>query len=89
MGGSGFSATPNAPGLVTIVAVVGIDAPEADEDRLTALQAQLDQMTGSDALQLFLSAKQVEAGVTINNQLLESLLSQTGGGYGHGGGHGY
>ena len=89
MGGSGFSATPNAPGLVTIVAVVGIDAPEADEDRLTALQAQLDQMSGSDALQLFLSAKQVEAGVTINNQLLESLLSQTGGGYGHGGGHGY
>ncbi len=82
MGGAGFSATPNAPDLVTIAVVVGIEAPEADDDRLTALQTQLNQMAGSDALQLFLSAKQVEAGVTINTQLLESLLSQTGG---HGG----
>ena len=82
MGGAGFSATPNAPGLVTIAVVVGIEAPEANEDRLAALQAQLDQMTGSDALQLYLSAKQIEAGVTVNSQLLDSLLSQTGG---HGG----
>ena len=81
MGGAGFSATPNAPGVVTIAAVVGIEAPEPNEDRLQALEAQLGQMTGSDALQLFLSAKQSEAGVTVNSQLLESLLSQTGGGY--------
>lgn len=81
MGGAGYSATPNAPGLVTVATVVGIEAPEADEQRLEALRAQLNQMTGSDALQLFLSAKQVEAGVTINTQLLDSLLSQTGGGY--------
>lgn len=81
MGGAGYSATPNAPGLVTIATVVGIEAAEEDADRLEALRAQLNQMTGSDALQLFLSAKQVEAGVNINTQLLESLLSQTGGGY--------
>lgn len=81
MGGAGYFATPNAPGLVTVATVVGIEAPEADEQRLEALRAQLNQMTGSDALQLFLSAKQVEAGVTINTQLLDSLLSQTGGGY--------
>lgn len=81
MGGAGFSATPNAPGLVTIAVVVGIEAPEPDENRIEALKAQLGQMAGSDALQLYLSAKQTEAGVTVNTQLLESLLSQTGGGY--------
>lgn len=78
MGGAGYSATPNAPGLVTVATVVGVEAPEADEPRLEALRAQLGQMTGSDALQLFLSAKQEEAGVSINSQLLESLLSQSG-----------
>ena len=56
--------------------------PLFDHDIDEQLQTQLNQMAGSDALQLFLSAKQVEAGVTINTQLLESLLSQTGG---HGG----
>lgn len=81
MGGAGFSATPGAPGLLTIAVLVGIEAPEPDENRLEAIQAQLDQMTGSDTLQLYLSAKQVEAGVTVNSQLMESLLSQTGGGY--------
>ena len=79
MGGAGFAPTPGQPGVITMAQVVEINAPEADEDALSALQQQLDQMTGSDALQLFLSAKQVEAGVTINTQLIESLLSQTGG----------
>ncbi len=83
MGGAGYSAAPNAPGLVSIAQVVGIEAPDADEDRLAALRQQLNQMTGSDALQLYLSAKQGEAGVTINTQLIESLLSQTGGGHGY------
>ena len=39
-------------------------------------------MAGSDVLQLFLTAKQEQAGVEINAQLIESLLTQAGG---HGG----
>ena len=39
-------------------------------------------MADEDALSLFMAAKQQEAGVTINQQLLEAILSGQGGGPG-------
>ena len=34
----------------------------------------MDAMAGDDALALFLTAKQQEVGVSVNQQLLESIL---------------
>ncbi|MEM7269094.1 MAG: peptidyl-prolyl cis-trans isomerase, partial [Pseudomonadota bacterium] len=82
MGGAGVGAAPGLPGAVVIAQVVGIEAATPDEAALSQVSVQLNNLAGADALEVFLQAKQREAGVDINGQLIESLLSQTGG-------HGY
>lgn len=73
--------TARAPGGagVVIAQVAEIIPPDPDGDAVTALQAQLNQMAGADAIQLFLQAKQRELEVTVNRPLIDSILTQSTG----------
>ncbi|MEX2518700.1 MAG: SurA N-terminal domain-containing protein [Paracoccaceae bacterium] len=67
---------------VTIATVAAIDAgaPTAQNlARRESLERQMNEMAANDALALFIAAKQAEVGVSVNNQVLDSLLSQSGG----------
>ncbi|MEM7523961.1 MAG: SurA N-terminal domain-containing protein [Pseudomonadota bacterium] len=87
VGASASAVAPTRADAVVLAAVTEITAGEGTEaaaalrERLTQ---QMSRMAGEDALSLFLSAKQQDAGVTVNEQLIDSLLLGYGGG-GHGG----
>lgn len=74
VGGAAYGAATTAAEAFVIAQVAEIDTPAPDPEALEALKEQLGQMVGSDALQLYLNAKQEEAGVSVNRELLESLL---------------
>ena len=80
MGGAGYAPAPGRADAFVIAQVVGIEAPEIDDvarDAIEQLNRDLGQMAGADALELYLVAKQEEAGVEVNAQLIESILSQS------------
>ena len=78
--GEGATAFGVVPGRVDAVSVVRVSAANAGADTEAnkalrdQLAAQMDAMAGDDALALFLTAKQQEVGVSVNQQLLESIL---------------
>ena len=77
-----------SPSQASVAIVARLAAIESGEDNETnrtlreSLEAQMSSMAGEDALSLFLAAKQEEAGVTINQQLIEAILTGQGGGHG-------
>ncbi|MGB0504734.1 MAG: SurA N-terminal domain-containing protein [Pikeienuella sp.] len=84
MGGAAIAPAPGRPDAVVIAQVVGIETPEAgdaSDAQLASLNEQLSRMAADDALQLFLTAKQEEVGINIDQQLLDSILTQSGGNY--------
>ena len=84
--GEGATATGRIPGRIDAVALAQVTAAEAgaETEANTALReqlaAQMDAMAGDDALTLFLAAKQRDVGVSVNQQLIDSLLIGHGGG---------
>lgn len=77
---TGRSTAPGRIDAVTIARVTAITEGAETEQNIAlrnALSQQMNAMAGDDALTLFMIAKQQEIGVTVNNQLIESLLSTT------------
>ena len=78
--GEGATAYGQVPGRFDAVTVARVaeraPGPETDENKALREQliAQMNNMAGNDALTLFLTAKQEQVGVSVNQQLLESLL---------------
>lgn len=82
----GAAAHGTAPGqgdavaLAVVTAVAAGPANEANTRLREELERQMGAMAGDDALVLYLAAKQQEVGVSVNDQLIDSLLiSQSGG----------
>lgn len=77
----GIAFAPGSEGVV-LARVVAV-APGEDGERNAALRAALTQqmngMAASDALSLFLAAKQAELGVTVNQRVIDALLVSSGG----------
>lgn len=79
LGHAGFAPAGES---VTIAAVAAIEAGAPSAQNLAlrdALENQMNEMAANDTLALFIAAKQAEVGVSVNNQVLDSLLSQSGG----------
>lgn len=84
MGAAGYGDAPGRTDAVVIaqVAAIAPGAETASNDALRArLTEQMNAMAGNDALSLYIAAKQQAVGVSVNQQLIDSLLFQTGGGY--------
>ncbi|MEO1612654.1 MAG: hypothetical protein AAFU55_09955, partial [Pseudomonadota bacterium] len=64
----------------TAAAAPGPETPENVALR-EQLALQMNAMAGDDALTLFLTAKQAEVGVSVNQQLIDSILVTGHGGY--------
>ncbi|MEL7464514.1 MAG: SurA N-terminal domain-containing protein [Pseudomonadota bacterium] len=85
--GTGASVVARAPGRVDAVSLARVSeaAPGPETPENEALREQLAQqmnaMAGDDALTLFLTSKQQEVGVSVNQQLIESILVTGHGGY--------
>jgi peptidyl-prolyl cis-trans isomerase D len=82
MGGAASATVPGRPDAIVIGQVVGIETPELNDDangQLTSLNAQLSRMAADDALQAYLVAKQEQVGLLVDQTLLDSIVSQTGG----------
>ncbi len=77
---AGRALAPGRFDAVTIAQVTSI-APGEDNARNRALRdalaQQLNAMAGDDTLTLYMMAKQQEIGVSVDNRLIESLLSTT------------
>lgn len=81
MGGALVGPSPARPDALVLAQVVGIEPAETTGDaaeELAAIERQLAALTGRDAISLFIQAKQEEAGVSINQTLLDSILTQSG-----------
>lgn len=82
-GEAAWGYAPGAP-TVAVIGRVSEIAPGEDNDDNRALRASLEQqmsaMVGEDALSLYLTAKQREVGVVVEEQLIQSILSGGGGG---------
>jgi peptidyl-prolyl cis-trans isomerase D len=75
---SGRALVPGRLDAVTIAQVTAVaDGADTAENRALreGLTSQMNAMAGDDALTLYMMGKQQEIGVTVNNQLIESLLS--------------
>lgn len=82
MGGAVIGGAPGRPDAIVIAQVVGIETPEldgAENPALIGLQAQLSRMAADDALQVYLDAKQNQVGLLVDQALLDSIVSQSGG----------
>ncbi|MEM8755593.1 MAG: peptidyl-prolyl cis-trans isomerase, partial [Pseudomonadota bacterium] len=85
LGDAASGASPGRMDAVVVARVAAVaDGPDNEENRRLReqLAAQMNGLAGEDALTLFMLAKQEEAGVSVNQQLIESILV---GGGGHGG----
>lgn len=83
----GDAASGPAPGdaqtmiVAEVVSVTpGEESAENDELR-SGLARQMNAMAGNDALSLYITAKQREIGVSVDQELVDSLLNQGAGGY--------
>lgn len=79
LGGAAFA----VDGLSATVGVVtGIEpSPETDQTRAfrASIGQQLNALAADDALSLYIAAKQQEAGVSVNQQAIDSVLTQISG----------
>ncbi|MEL6794296.1 MAG: peptidyl-prolyl cis-trans isomerase, partial [Pseudomonadota bacterium] len=85
--GEGATAIGQVPGRADAVslarAAAAAPGPETPENVALReqLALQMNAMAGDDALTLFLTAKQAEVGVSVNQQLIDSILVTGHGGY--------
>lgn len=86
--GENATGRATAPGRIDTVVLAQVAAVAAAEDteenqRLRdALAGRMNSTAGDDALTLFMIAKQEEFGVSVNQQALDAIFSQTGQGSG-------
>ncbi|MEM7544494.1 MAG: SurA N-terminal domain-containing protein [Pseudomonadota bacterium] len=79
-GTAGRAAAPGRIDAVVIAQVADIaDAEDTDANRTLrdVLSRQMNAMAGDDVLTLYMMRKQEDVGVSVNQQVLDSVLSQT------------
>lgn len=77
VGATAFGRAPTGFDQVALARVTAAEAgPESDENIALReqLRIQMGAMAGDDALTLYLTAKQAEVGVSVNQQLIDSVL---------------
>lgn len=80
--GAGATADGLPPGRLDAWTIARVDevAPGAESDENKAFReqiaTQMDRLAGDDALTLYLAAKQAEYGVSVNQQLINSILTR-------------
>ncbi len=82
-GGAAFAPAETEEPAVIVAALVSIapgEASEANAALRQSLERQMNQMAASDALTLFIAAKQAELGVTVNDAVIDAVMTSMPGG---------
>ncbi|MGB0926298.1 MAG: SurA N-terminal domain-containing protein [Pikeienuella sp.] len=84
MGGAASGPVPGRADSIVIAQVVDIQPAERDENTASAIAGvtqERGRWAGADTLSFFIRAKQREAGIETNQAVINSLMTQGGGGY--------